>query len=172
MKLPPLGHDELPAGDTLGQRIAWLRCQLGWTQQELADRIAISRVAVSHLESAISDPSERTVVLLAGVFHLEPFELVAGTSYPEPKAERLPLVAARYTEIEHQVAMLRRDLSWLAQLGTSPAFDELAERTRDEWRRRLADLASGTLDQHERRLLTDARAALAAEPRRIGHSAR
>ena len=60
-----------PPGETLGERIGRLRSQLGWTQQELADRLAISRVAVSHLEMGISVPSERTIVLLAGVFHVE-----------------------------------------------------------------------------------------------------
>src|SRR5262245_66277336 len=93
---------DLASGERLGERIARLRCHLGWTQQELADRIAISRVAVSHLELGISVPSERTVALLAGAFHLEPLDLVDGTAYPEAKAERLPLVAARYTEIELQ----------------------------------------------------------------------
>ena len=86
-------EDDARPGETLGQRIARLRCLLGWTQQELADRAAISRVAVSHLEMGISVPSERTLALLAGIFHLEPPELVEGTSYPDAKAERLPLVA-------------------------------------------------------------------------------
>ena len=110
--------DDSPVGETLGQRVARLRCLLGWTQQELADRAAISRVAVSHLELGITVPSERTLALLAGIFHLEPLELVEGTSYPEAKTERLPLVAARYTEVELQVALLQRDLAWLARLPT------------------------------------------------------
>src|SRR5687768_6658107 len=85
--------------ETLGQRIGRLRSLIGWTQQELADRIAVSRVAVSHLEMGISVPSERTVTLLAGVFHLEPHDLIDGTAYPDAKAERLPMVTARYTEV-------------------------------------------------------------------------
>ena len=80
--------------------------KLGWTQAELAERVGISRVAVSHLEAGISTPGERTVALLAGVFKVEPHELVAGTDYPAAKAERLPVVAARYTEVEHQLALL------------------------------------------------------------------
>src|SRR5437588_12765893 len=92
-------------GVDLGRRIARLRRQLGWTQQELADRISISRAAVSHLESGVSVPSERTVTLLAGVFKLEPVELVADTDYPIAKAERLPVAAARYTEVELQLRL-------------------------------------------------------------------
>ena len=45
-----------PSGESLGRRIAAHRAKLGLTQQELADRLAISRVAVSHLEAGLSDP--------------------------------------------------------------------------------------------------------------------
>ena len=165
-------EDGLAARETLGQRIARLRCLLGWTQQELAERLAISRVAVSHLELGISIPSERTIVLLAGVFHLEPPELVEGTAYPAAKAERLPLVAARYTEAELQVALLQRDLAWLARLGDGPAADQIADQVRAEWRRRIADLTTRSLDPGERRLLAGARAALADVAPRLRHSAR
>src|SRR3954467_814458 len=96
--------------DDLGRRIATLRAALGWTQQELADRMAVSRVAVSHIEAGLRDPGERTVTLLAGLFKLEPWELVAGTSYPPAKAERLPVVACRYTEVELQLRLLELDL--------------------------------------------------------------
>jgi len=92
--------------ENLGRRIARLRGELGWTQQDLAARLAISRVAVSHLEAGLSVPSERTVTLLAGLFKLEPWELVEGTSYPPAKAERLPPVAARYTEVELQLRLM------------------------------------------------------------------
>ena len=70
-----------PGAGSLGQRIAALRVDRGWTQQQLADRLGISRVAVSHLETDINTPGERTVALLAGLFRLEPHDLVAGTSY-------------------------------------------------------------------------------------------
>src|SRR5437879_4908965 len=98
-------------GEPLADRIAKLRTELGWTQAELADRVGISRVALSHIEAGISKPGERTVALLAGVFKFEPHELVAATDYPAAKAERLPLVAARYTEAEHQLALLDAQLA-------------------------------------------------------------
>lgn len=72
--------DASPA--SLGQRIAGGRAVLGWTQAELAERVAISRVALANLESGRSVPSERTVVLLAGMFDVEPHDLVRGTIYP------------------------------------------------------------------------------------------
>src|SRR6266540_1921061 len=91
--------------ESLGARIARLRAGRGWTQEDLATRLAASRVAVSHFELGLALPSERTVVLLAGLFKLEPHELVAGTNYPAAKAERLPAAACRYTEAELQVAL-------------------------------------------------------------------
>jgi len=62
-------------------------------------------------------PSERTIVLLAGLFRVEPIDLVAGTGYPPAKAERLPTVACRYTEVDLQLALLACDLAWLERLG-------------------------------------------------------
>ena len=132
----------------LGRRIARLRAELGWTQQDLAERLGISRVAVSHLETGMSVPGERTVVLLAGVFKLEPHELVADTSYPRAKAERLPVVACRYTEVELQLRLLDRDLE--AGVGV------------DEWPHRLAALEALAHDRRERQALRAARARLTA----------
>src|SRR3954466_16354435 len=71
--------------ENLGRRIAILRGSLGWTQQDLADRLALSRGAVSHIEAGLREPGERTITLLAGLFKVEPWELVAGTAYPEAK---------------------------------------------------------------------------------------
>src|SRR5437762_10149284 len=95
--------------DNLGRRIASFRASLGWTQQELADRLGVSRVAVSHIEAGLRDPGERTVALLAGLFKVEPWDLVAGTRYPAAKAERLPVVVCRYTEVKLQLRLLDED---------------------------------------------------------------
>jgi transcriptional regulator with XRE-family HTH domain len=102
-----------------------LRSELGWTQQELADRLGMSRAAVSHLEGGLSVPSERTVTLLAGIFTLEPHELVDGTDYPTGKAERLPVVAARYTEVDMQLRLFE------AGLVTAADLRALLDRTHD-----------------------------------------
>src|ERR1700730_12985952 len=91
---------------SLGARIASHRKSLGWTQQELAERLGASRTAVSHLEAGISPPSERTVAMLAGIFKAEPHDLVADTGYPVAKAERLPSVVCRYTEDELQLRLV------------------------------------------------------------------
>ncbi len=133
---------------SLGRRIAKLRAELGWTQQELADRVAVSRVALSHLESDLSTAGERTVALLAGVFGVEPHELIAGTTYPTAKADRLPLVVARHTEVELQCRLLDRDLEEHGRTGDATLLDG--------WAHRLAALDRITIDPRQRELLARA----------------
>jgi transcriptional regulator with XRE-family HTH domain len=135
----------------LGRRIADHRLKLGWTQQQLADRLAISRVAVSHLESGMSPPAERTVALLAGVFKVEPHELVADTDYPEAKAERLPLVVARYTEVEHLLGLLDADVRWCERLD-----GQESDQVLEEWAVCLRSLAVSTWDPAEQDLVAEA----------------
>ena len=137
--------------ERLGRRLAAHRAKLGWTQQELADRLAVSRVAVSHLEASMSVPGERTVALLAGVFGVEPHELVAGTDYPVAKADRLPLVVARHTELELQLALLDQELGWLEHTADDHALAVL-----DGWLVRLRSLAVDCLDARERAAATAA----------------
>jgi len=137
--------------EPLGQRIAQLRARRGWTQQDLAERLAASRVAVSHFEMGLAVPSERTVVLLAGLFGQEPHELVEGTNYPQAKAERLPTVACRYTEVELQLALLRRDLEWAARLGDKLVNAQMIA----EWRVQLAELEQRAYDSREHALLEE-----------------
>ncbi len=83
--------------ETIGKRIVKLRQKDGLTQQSLADRLAISRVAISHIEMDLVIPSERSITLLAGIFKLTPATLVEGTTYPRAKAERLPEFTCLFT---------------------------------------------------------------------------
>ena len=132
--------------ENLGRRIARLRGELGWTQHDLATRLAISRVAVSHLEAGLTVPSERTVTLLAGLFKLEPWELVENTSYPQAKAERLPPVAARYTEVELQLRLMEAELERVDGSGGG-------EQARAAWRHRLELLRKCAHDAREQEAL-------------------
>jgi len=131
---------------SLGARIATHRKALGWTQQQLAERLGASRTAVSLLEAGQATPSERTVALLAGLFKIEPHNLVTGTGYPVAKAERLPVVVCRYTEVELQLRLLEAD--------------EAAGRP-EGWDERLRLLAKDTHDRGERDLIAAARKRLA-----------
>lgn len=137
-----------PSPETLGRRIARMRADRGWTQAELADRVGISRVAVSHLEADLNVPGERTVTLLAGLFRTEPHDLVAASTYPVAKAERLPVVACRYTEVELQLRLLARDI----EAGDIAALDD--------WPERLRILRKSAMDRAERAALGDALRAL------------
>jgi len=128
----------------LGRRIADLRAKRAWTQADLAGRLGVSRTAVSHTEAGLSIPGERTVALLAGLFGMEPHELVAGTDYPSAKAERLPVVVARYTEVEHALALVERDAGWIEPF------------TKAEWVLRLRALLDEAHDPVERDMLTAA----------------
>jgi len=146
---------EPPLPDALGVRIAVLRQRLGVTQQELAERIAISRVALSNLESGRSVPGERTVTLLAGLFDMEPYDLIRGTNYPPAKVDRLPVVTARHTEVALQLALLERDLRWLEAAPTA-----VADRVVRQWRLDLAQLRESALDRRERDRIDEALASL------------
>jgi transcriptional regulator with XRE-family HTH domain len=134
--------------DALGRRIAEYRRKLGITQQQLADRLAISRVAVSHLEAAITQPSERTVALLAGVFKVEPHELVRGTDYPPARAERLPAVVARYSQAELIATVVEALAAALVDADAAARRRALAP-----WRSRIADELDFVHDAAEEELL-------------------
>ena len=149
----------------LGKRIARLRTEAGWTQQTLADRLAISRVAVSHLEMDLSVPSERTVTLLAGLFKQTPLELVEDTFYPPAKAERLPVICCRYTEAEMALSLLRAELTVLLRFKDYTrsllAWQTLADETRHRWLTRLDELTAAHPDPTELTVVQTARHELA-----------
>lgn len=133
-----------------------LRTERRWTQQQLADRLGISRVAVSHLETDLNTPSERTVALLAGLFGMEPHDLVSATSYPRAKSDRLPLVVTRWTEVEHQLALLERDLWWIDANPGVTASVAVVEQVLIEWEVVLTKLAGRTLDPNGSASLVEA----------------
>jgi len=158
-----------PSGpSSLGQRIAGLRGERGWTQQQLADRLGISRVAVSHLETDLNTPGERTVALLAGLFRMEPHDLVEGTSYPVAKSDRLPVVVARWTEVEHLLGLLDRDLAWIDRWTDSGGLAADGDAVLAEWDRDLAALGQRVQDPGEAAAVAEARRRVAdrrARPR-------
>lgn len=143
---------ERAPSERLGQRIAEVRRKHGMTQQQLADRLAISRVAVSHVESSLSIPSERTVTLIAGLFKLEPWQLVRDTDYPLARAERLPGVVAHHTEAELITAIVDALIESLTECDRRTARVVL-----DPWRARIAIDLDTCVDDGERARLLDAR---------------
>ena len=146
--------------DSLASRLGVLRTREGMTQQQLADRLGVSRVAVSHLEAGINSPDARTVTLLASVFGMEPHDLVAGTDYPVAKVDRLPLVVARRTEVAHQVALMEADLAWVEGPDAVVTDPSVADEVRQRWRVALTKLAATVVDPDESAALGAARARL------------
>jgi len=136
---------------TIGKRIANLRNLQGWTQQYLAERLAISRVAVSHIEMDISIPGERTITLLAGLFKTTPIRLVEGTTYPQAKEDRLPLTTCCYTPLELELALMENDFAWADRLKTEPFYPQLREEIRIKWES-LPGRLGEALDLHEKSL--------------------
>ena len=53
-----------------GQRIAKLRENKGWTQEELSAAIGISRASLSHYEKDRRKPNLETLTRLADIFHV------------------------------------------------------------------------------------------------------
>lgn len=145
---------------SIGKRIAQLRVERGWTQQYVADRIAISRVAVSHIEMDLTIPGERTITLLAGLFKMTPLTLVEETTYPKGKSDRLPLNVCCYTQLEKGLSLLENDLQWLELIQDTQNLFKYRVQVYNRWSAQLSEWYSGTFDPQEKILIQKARVKL------------
>jgi transcriptional regulator with XRE-family HTH domain len=139
--------------ETISKRIAFLRQKYNWTQQSLASRLAMSRVAISHIEMDLTIPSERTITLMAGLFKLSPLEIVEGTTYPRAKEERLPELTNLYTQLELDLNILMNDAAWLNRLDNYKWKANFLNETVENWSSRLKNWKARYLDEHERNIL-------------------
>ena len=147
-----LAHNEPP--ESIGKRIGQLRTQRSLTQQALASRLALSRVAISHFEMDLSLPSERTILLLAGIFKISPIELVDGTTYPPAKAERLPENIAWFTPLELDVALFKNDLEWLNRVVGNQGVSSFKRDIHAKWYARFIEWNEAYIDEKEKELIT------------------
>ena len=113
----------------------------------------MSRTALSHLEAGMRVASERTVVILAGVFATPPHDLVADTSYPQAKSDRLPVIVALHTEVDMVLALCAAELALAKRCGDAAVVVERAAF----WSERLGQLARQWPDPVDRRRLDIAR---------------
>lgn len=67
---------------TFQERLLWLRKQKGFSQEALAERVGVSRQAVSKWESGLSNPDINNLVLLSEVFEVSLDELIKGNELP------------------------------------------------------------------------------------------
>ncbi len=119
----------------------------------------MSRNGLSYVETGDSIPSERTIVLLAGVFGIEPIDLVAGTDYPAAKADRLPLVAAMHTEVGARLSALELEQRWVERLDPGARTEALEVIGRE-----LKLLERKALEPAEQAAVRAARARLSGHP--------
>lgn len=67
------------AGKTLGEALKARRTSCGMTQEFVAERLGVSRQAVSKWENGTSDPSTSNLLALARLYGVSVEELLAGT---------------------------------------------------------------------------------------------
>lgn len=63
---------------SFGENLQQLRKEKGWSQEELADRLEVSRQAVSKWESDAACPETEKLVLLSDLFHVSVDSLLRG----------------------------------------------------------------------------------------------
>jgi transcriptional regulator with XRE-family HTH domain len=59
-----------------GERIALLRSERGWSQEELADRTGLHRTYISGVERGVRNPTLTVINRLAGAFSVPLSELL------------------------------------------------------------------------------------------------
>ncbi len=156
--------------ESIGKRIAYLRQKYGWTQQSLANRLAMSRVAISHIEMDLTVPSERSITLMAGIFKLSPQELVEDTTYPKAKAERLPELACYFTEIDMQIALMKNDIDWINRVDNSQRKAIWINDILGKWYPRILNWKENCRDEGERSKIVEAQNILSELNDKINHS--
>ncbi|MDG0814403.1 helix-turn-helix domain-containing protein [Cohnella rhizosphaerae] len=67
----------------IGSRIAYLRDQSGWTQEELSSSLGITRAALSHYEKNRREPDTEMLTKLADLFQVSIDYLVGRTHQPQ-----------------------------------------------------------------------------------------
>ena len=60
----------------MAEKITMLRKRSGWSQEELAEKLGVSRQAVSKWENGSSDPSTTNLIALANLFDITPEEML------------------------------------------------------------------------------------------------
>lgn len=69
---------------TFSERVKILREKRGWTQQDLANKLQISRSSVANYESNRKAPREDTLIAMADLFNTSTDYLLGRTDEPHP----------------------------------------------------------------------------------------
>jgi transcriptional regulator with XRE-family HTH domain len=81
-----------------GNRLYELRKKKGLSQEELGNKINVSRQTISKYELSEAIPDMEKLVLLSDYFHVSLDELVLGNEVREPSVERPPSVIRKKVE--------------------------------------------------------------------------
>jgi transcriptional regulator with XRE-family HTH domain len=68
---------------TFGERVKDLRNKYQWTQDELADRLEVTKQAVSGWERNVTSPSNKQLIQLADLFHVSTDYMLGRTNFFE-----------------------------------------------------------------------------------------
>jgi DNA-binding XRE family transcriptional regulator len=74
----PLVSDVTRVAAVFGQRLAQLRTDKNFSQEQLADLAAVHRTAISNLEKGAHLPRLDTILKLAGALEIEPCQMIQG----------------------------------------------------------------------------------------------
>lgn len=96
----------------LADKIIKLRKQLGWSQEDLAEKMSVSRQSVSKWESANSIPDLNKIITLAGIFDVSTDFLLKDeyetfTSTNESKSPDIPQISLEQANeyVENKISM-------------------------------------------------------------------
>ena len=71
----------------LSEKILMLRKKQGWSQEELAEKLGVSRQSVSKWESASASPDISKLVEIADIFEVSTDYLLKDTDTPAPVSD-------------------------------------------------------------------------------------
>ncbi len=91
----------------IGERLKQLRQKSGLTQQQLAERIWVSKAAVSNYELYDRCPSPEILIKLARVFHVSA-DYLLGIEEPKQSLDISGLTDEDAEAIENLIALLRK----------------------------------------------------------------
>jgi transcriptional regulator with XRE-family HTH domain len=84
---------------TLGDNIRFYRKQRGWSQEDLADRLDITMLAISNMERNITDVSYSRLKQLAEIFEITISELISLDKEPSEYLKLKTIIKRQEKEI-------------------------------------------------------------------------
>ena len=128
----------MPQLNTVGQRINYIRNELGLTLEALADRAGLSKSFIWEVEQDRSGISGRRLLQVADALNASVEYLLRGGSAPkeyEPQSIEVPRSLGELAEEEgltyrQTMTLLEVERSIVARRGGSPR----SARTREDWR--------------------------------------